>query len=1190
MTLLVPVALDVLVVREPGETWARTAMQTPVDDGRSRRQRLAPPPFADLEQPRPAGVYLHWAIPDALTRAAPDTSPPAFPAVPDQWLVVRLSGPPRPGARGPRAVRTWRLPARPPAGRVPDPGAPGPGSPDTGVPVPGEGLPATPPLTALGAGDPAWSAAFDNVVGTWGLYDDAAGVPDGSVAYLVCGWYGEADLDPLAGASEATFWSRLSAFDWDLDPDFLDDLPVPRTCLFHGAAVGIGWPEERWLGGGVLGDELDLRPAAEDVEVGLADTVAAAVAALGDEDPTPPGPGATKTPGAATVAQRLVEASLTGLSADFARDDGPTRVDAALHAARFGHRPGRPVTEIVWRPGTTHPGTGPLDTGPLGGGPLGGGPLGGGPGGIDLPDPLEIPLGEFSRVSRPGPRVWHPADPAVALGGAGRGFTHGGDGRFTASGRLSCRTTGHTVTAVGARKGDPGAGAEMLDPADLADLGRGVPDECADLMVELAALDPGSAPDLLPPIGPIDTGPIDTGPIDTGGPPGGERPGPATGDPLPSPIAGARAALWALRLPWVDPDLLLESTRVVGTLPSPLALTPPSVPWTPYRLDWTVEYLPSPGGSHDWTLADLDFEPAARAVIPTAGRALTGTSVLTAHAAALAEQGLPGEPPGPVEAIVAAPPPPPQLDLLSAGLADLAARLRGDPLDPLVRPRGSSRFQPAPGPRPAGFLSFRAGWLRLVRLRLVDGFGRFLELVPGKAQVVTADSVDVPGRPGLSLFPPRFTAPARVSLRFTDGYGGSTEATDGISPVAGYLLPSPLEGAIEVFDDDGAGLGRLVSDDAAVTRWEPEPGTPAGIGSSPADTVGNPVLLGLVLSLLESDAPAAGAGPARHPTALESLRRVLDITRWTVDEVGVAGGEHLALLLGHPVVVVRAQIDLEVEDPRAPVENAARTLPVRLGVLGHLQDGLLGYVVGEEYDRVHVVDPVISELATDGEPLPDYVDAGDGFTVQPGSPLALTLLMVPGSQVHATTGLLPRKAVTLQRNWTADAMARISPTTSRGPVLRDPTATRLPVTGRVRGHWLWHRREDPVTWATDDVVPTTQEALLTPNLQLSDGWLQLDRAPDFTGELPLLTVTCVTTAATGEIEAVGIEQANGTHILVPVAQAAGLAAAGHVRLQSRRKKGPAVPVVPARRPDGRRFLEAPHDLGDALLDLPRCAL
>jgi hypothetical protein len=121
------------------------------------------------------------------------------------------------------------------------------------------------------------------------------------------------------------------------------------------------------------------------------------------------------------------------------------------------------------------------------------------------------------------------------------------------------------------------------------------------------------------------------------------------------------------------------------------------------------------------------------------------------------------------------------------------------------------------------------------------------------------------------------------------------------------------------------------------------------------------------------------------------------------------------------------------------------------------------------------------------------------------------------------------------------------------------------------------------------VVPATQEALLTPNLQLSDGWLQLDRAADFTGEAPLLTVSCVTTSTSGEIEKVGIQQANGTRVLVPVAQVAGLAAAGHVRLQSRRKKGPAVPVVAARRTDGRRVLEAPHDLGDALLDLPRCA-
>ena len=35
------------------------------------RQELLPPPFADLEGTRPAGVYLHWALPDALTHERP---------------------------------------------------------------------------------------------------------------------------------------------------------------------------------------------------------------------------------------------------------------------------------------------------------------------------------------------------------------------------------------------------------------------------------------------------------------------------------------------------------------------------------------------------------------------------------------------------------------------------------------------------------------------------------------------------------------------------------------------------------------------------------------------------------------------------------------------------------------------------------------------------------------------------------------------------------------------------------------------------------------------------------------------------------------------------------------------------------------------------------------------------------------
>jgi hypothetical protein len=46
------------------------------------------PPLWDLEQ----GVHLHWALPDALTRAVSADGRMAFPALPSRWLVTRVVG------------------------------------------------------------------------------------------------------------------------------------------------------------------------------------------------------------------------------------------------------------------------------------------------------------------------------------------------------------------------------------------------------------------------------------------------------------------------------------------------------------------------------------------------------------------------------------------------------------------------------------------------------------------------------------------------------------------------------------------------------------------------------------------------------------------------------------------------------------------------------------------------------------------------------------------------------------------------------------------------------------------------------------------------------------------------------------------------------------------------------------------
>jgi hypothetical protein len=267
---------------------------------------------------------------------------------------------------------------------------------------------------------------------------------------------------------------------------------------------------------------------------------------------------------------------------------------------------------------------------------------------------------------------------------------------------------------------------------------------------------------------------------------------------------------------------------------------------------------------------------------------------------------------------------------------------------------------------------------------------------------------------------------------------------------------------------------------------------------------------------LASDAPPS-------ETALSALLRMIDATLWSTDPVGRAGNEHLSLLVGHPLALVRAELRLEVQsDPRASnwqgaLYNDARAelertpLPVRLGEVLALDDGLMGYFVNDDYSRFH---PVHESLAPQARPsgpgegylgsmaLPPgtdpravehpYIDRSPLVEIRPGQRIRLTLVLDPRGAVHATCGFLPRKKIELLREHVAPALEALAFTFRVGPVLVDPDAVRMPVPAEIAGGWSWVRRVNVTTWQEDPVVKASQDALLPDApAMLSEGWLKL---------------------------------------------------------------------------------------------------
>jgi hypothetical protein len=228
--------------------------------------------------------------------------------------------------------------------------------------------------------------------------------------------------------------------------------------------------------------------------------------------------------------------------------------------------------------------------------------------------------------------------------------------------------------------------------------------------------------------------------------------------------------------------------------------------------------------------------------------------------------------------------------------------------------------------------------------------------------------------------------------------------------------------------------------------------------------------------------------------------------------------------VGHPIVVIRARLWLEVKEPVAP-DASGRAYPLRLGSLAHWQDGLLAYYVDDDYRRLQLPDGAAARYARElgpgrgflqridqvpawfasfaadlaGDPTAGRAPIGhpaigtDGVLwVRPGQVVRLTLLVEPHATVRATTGLLPQEAVGMRRRWVSPGLARIAPTFRFGPLLVDPTSVRMPVARDVGGTWSWVSRTGPGVWDDAPVSHTPGDATLSADRpRATEGWLKL---------------------------------------------------------------------------------------------------
>jgi hypothetical protein len=950
----------------------------------------------------------------------------------------------------------------------------------------------------------------------------------------------------------------------------------PRSTLLHGLVHGVP------VKGPVITDQ---RPQAANVEVALGrhgDDVAGALAAAGL--------GLTSADDRRAM-ERLLAAFTGQLLAEFGTQDGVVDSEEHEHNAGFASKPGGPGTLERLRKGAE---TGPLNVGRAARSEaarvraastlnkvtttvkftagkradLYKGTVTEARAALSQFEgtpPITEPTIEVREVRRPAPRFHFPLDPLLAIRSGKRSLRYIVGGRFSHDSKLACLWPSQISTIA----------QGVIDGRDyVSSLGNGsLPDEVLLLARNAVVRDPY----LVPWLAQIEAKrrqfdlKLTTQRLSAesairyganavyDGTTAAFQP---TATAAPQPVSVIGKAQIA--------DQLRRFSVFAGVDMSPVAITSWSQPWAPLWLEWEVE-IGSTTRLDGWRLSQVDLDtisgpPPANATQIFRGRSPLHTGTARTLAASIeawlkAEEQRDKNNTGEVDdateqALQKVVDGIGYLDILTGSLDGLSLQLLGIPVDPfgvLTTRVGDTLKPPAPINVPQLLV---AGILRLKRARMVDAFGRTLDLPVDKLHVVARD--EQPGAPPALILRPRLQRPARWLFRLVDpslpdiasgasDTGGPAEANVDqidpakmINPVAGFLLPDHIDESLEVFDTPGNPLGQLMHEPfGGGVTWEIAPGRSGPADAGPGFGLDQEQrILGLMSAgMVASDAQVRGGRPAGpdDESALSAFLRAIDTTLWTIDTFAQLGNEHIAGLVGRPVTVVRATLRLDIDDDldeldlsdpaqRAKREAAYRDLadrafPVRLGELTRSDDGLLGFFVDDDYAHFHVVDKVVRDSAFDSRPgrgqfnqmgltkqVPDikpikhpYIVAEDELLVHPGQIVTLTLLMHPAGRVHLTSGVLPRKYLQLARDWVQPGLAVMAPSARIGPVLIDPDKVRLPKISSFPKDQIWTRRSNPSTWKDDPILAATQTALF-PDMpsQVEEGYIRI--APNPTPE------------------------------------------------------------------------------------------
>lgn len=257
--LLVPMKIEGLMVGREGEKicYGDAAVNFRLLKHTLLGEQMQAVPLSQ-GKPLESGIHLHWILPDNFTHGVSldETEEVSYPPVPDRWLVTRIVTKQYNTTETIIDTKSFLVESNA-ISRSPTDENQG----SSTFPVRNAGVldytylgrsgeygklsewkEYLPKLTAVGYGEPAYSAYYCGCRNVFGFYDSLEGVEHGKITYQVSGWFSNPNQDPLAQVdSEESFQKKLAELYWRLEEGTAQERDFCDRTLCHGTLCGLDW-------------------------------------------------------------------------------------------------------------------------------------------------------------------------------------------------------------------------------------------------------------------------------------------------------------------------------------------------------------------------------------------------------------------------------------------------------------------------------------------------------------------------------------------------------------------------------------------------------------------------------------------------------------------------------------------------------------------------------------------------------------------------------------------------------------------------------------------------------------------------------------------------------------------------------------------------------------------------------------